>query len=90
MDPVPGATGLVVARTVIDWPTTAGLALEVSTVVLVAGSTCWVSAVDTTGVDDGVARYRVVIAWLPPVFRTVLRMALPPVTVLVPISVAPS
>jgi hypothetical protein len=75
--PAAGLTGAIVALNVTLWPNTAGLALEVSDVVVEAWLTVWVSALEVLPVKSVVVAYTAVIEWLPTLSALLVNVATP-------------
>jgi hypothetical protein len=88
--PDPGAVALTVAVNVTDWPTTDGLADELTLVLVSALSTACVIAPDVLVLKLPSPPYTAVIEWLPTASEEIFNVATPPLNVPVPIVVTPS
>jgi hypothetical protein len=88
--PVPGAVAAIVALNVTDLPTVDGLSEEVSFAVVFALLTVCANAAEALDPYDVLPEYTAVMDWLPAASTDVDNMALPPLTVPDPSTVAPS
>src|SRR5260370_11887195 len=88
--PAPGATAVIAALKVTACPKTVGLAEEVSEVVVVAGFTVCVRALEELGAKLPLPAYLTVIEWLPAASDAVVKLTAPAVSCTVPRAVGPS
>ena len=89
--PAPGASAVIVAVNVTDWPKTDGLADEVTDELVASGFTTWLNEDEVLAVKLPSAPYTAVIEWLPTASAEVVNVAIPePFKVPVPRVVEPS